>query len=80
MELAQRFKTTHFFSRTSHHNLDKFYEALNLSLPATSNHVENKKLDISHNFLGDWTFRFDTESSSSVSQVTPLASPDNNRM
>ena len=67
--LLDQFRTTHFFTRTSQDNLDKFYEALHLTPQHSADHIQNKKLDISLDYAGHWRFKFSTSSTDSLLQV-----------
>ena len=71
VDITQQFQRTHFYTRTSSENVDKFYEALNLpqTLPTEPEHVENRKLDVQVDMFGDWVFRFNTPSTTSVTKV-----------
>ena len=71
VDLTQQFQRTHFYTRTSSENIDKFYEALNLpqTQPTEPEHVENRKLDVKFDMFGDWVFRFNTPSTTSVTKV-----------
>ena len=70
MELADIFQRTHFYTRTKAEKLDKLHAALGVSGEGTeAGHVENSKLALATDILGDWRLRFSTPATTQETQV-----------
>ena len=58
MDLMDSFRSAHHFTRTSLENVERFREALGLENPAEAEITENRKMEISVDWFGDWSFIF----------------------
>ena len=70
MDLVGSFQSAHHFTRTSHENIERFREALGLENPAEAEITENRKMEISVDYLGDWSFIFQSPAKTNVTKVT----------
>ena len=68
MDLVDSFQRAHHFTRTSLKNIEQFREAL--EAPAEAEITENRKVEISVDFFGDWFFTFRTLAVTNVTKVT----------
>ena len=69
MDLGDSFQRAHHFTRTSLKNIERFREALGLA-PAEAEITENRKVEVSVDFFGDWFFTFRTLAVTNVTKVT----------
>ena len=69
MDLVDSFQRAHHFTRTSIKNIEQFREALGQA-PAEAEITENRKVEISVDFFGDWFFTFRTLAVTNVTKVT----------
>ena len=58
MDLMDSFRSAHHFTRTSLENVEQFREALGLNGPVEAEITENRKMEISVDWFGDWSFIF----------------------